>query len=85
MAIGLANTYLAQGKTKQADAALAVLGADPAANQNYDYLLAQSEVYRQRHESWNALMALSQARPAGRQTRLPQLEGSRSPAKKACG
>ena len=27
------------------------LGADPGANQNYDYLLAQSEVYRQRHET----------------------------------
>ena len=42
VAIGLANTYLAQGKTKQADEALAALGADPGANQNYDYLLAQS-------------------------------------------
>jgi len=65
VAIGLANTYLAQGKTKDADQALAPLGADPASNQNYDYLLAQSEVYRQRHQSWNALMALSQADQLG--------------------
>jgi tetratricopeptide (TPR) repeat protein len=65
VAIGLANTYLAQGKTKQADEALAPLGADPAANQNLDYLLAQGEVYRQRHESWNALMVLSQADQLG--------------------
>ena len=34
---------------------LALLGADPASNQNYDYLLAQSEVYRQRHNELNAL------------------------------
>ena len=50
VAIGLANTYLAQGKTKDADQELAPLGADPSANQNFDYLLAQGEVYRQRHE-----------------------------------
>ena len=65
VAIGLANTYLAQGKTKEADEVLAPLGADPSANQNYDYLLAQGEVYRQRHESWNALMVLSQADQLG--------------------
>ena len=65
VAIGLANTYLAQGKTKEADEALAPLGADPASNQNYDYLLAQGEVYRQRHENWNALTALSQASQLG--------------------
>ncbi len=65
VAIGLANTYLAQGKTKEADEALSALGSDPAADQNYDYLLAEGEVYRQRHQSWNALMALSQADQLG--------------------
>ena len=65
VAIGLANTYLAQGKTKEADEALAVLGDNPAANENYDYLLAQSEVYRQRHQGWNALMTLAQANQVG--------------------
>ena len=63
--IGLANTYLAQGKTKQADQQLAMLGSDPASNQNYDYLLAQGEVYRQRHENWNAVAALSKASQLG--------------------
>ena len=63
--IGLANTYLAQGKTKEADQQLAMLGSDPASNQNYDYLLAEGEVYRQRHESWNALSALSKASQLG--------------------
>ncbi len=65
VAIGLANTYLAQGKTKQANEQLATIGSDPASNQNYDYLMAQGEVYRQRHESWNALLALSQADTLG--------------------
>ncbi len=74
VAIGLANTYLAQGKTKQADEALAVLGDDPGANQNYDYLLAQGEVYRQRHQGWNALMALSQADQLGG-SEIAELEG----------
>lgn len=61
VAIGMANSYLAQGKTQQAEEALAPLGADPSANQNYDYLLAQSEVFRQRHENWNAVKTLSEA------------------------
>jgi tetratricopeptide (TPR) repeat protein len=74
VAIGLANTYLAQGKTKQADEELAALGADPGANQNYDYLLAQGEVYRQRHQSWNALMVLAHADQLGG-SEVAQLEG----------
>ncbi len=74
VAIGLANTYTAQGRTKEADAALAPLGADPAANQNYDYLLVQSEVYRQQHQSWKALMVLAQANQLGGND-IAQLEG----------
>ena len=46
----------------------------PEANQNYDYLLAQSEVYRQRHQSWNAMMALSQADQLGG-GEIAELEG----------
>lgn len=65
VAIGLANTYLAQGKTKQADQALASLGTDPASNQNYDYLLAQSAIYRQRHNDIGALSMLAQANDMG--------------------
>ena len=74
VAIGLAYTYLAQGKTKDADQTLALLGNDPSANQNYDYLLAQSEVYRQRHQSWNAMLALSQADQFGG-GEIAELEG----------
>ena len=74
VAIGLAYTYLAQGKTKDADQTLALLGSDPSANQNYDYLLAQSEVYRQRHQGWNAIMELSQADQLGG-GEIAELEG----------
>ena len=74
VAIGMANTYLAQGKTKDADQVLAPLGSDPSANQNYDYLLAQGEVYRQRHEDWNALVVLSQADVLGA-NEIASLEG----------
>ena len=72
--IGLANTYLAQGKTKQADQQLAMLGSDPGSNQNYDYLLAEGQVYRQRHQDWNALKAFSQATELGG-SEIAQLEG----------
>ncbi len=74
VAIGMANTYLAQGKTKQANEELATISSDPAANQNYDYLIAQGQVYRQRHESWNALMTLSQADQLGG-SEIAQMEG----------
>jgi tetratricopeptide (TPR) repeat protein len=68
VAIGLANSYLAQGKTRQADAELAALGADPSSNENYDYLLAQSTVYRQRHQNVNALEVLSRANAMSTET-----------------
>jgi tetratricopeptide (TPR) repeat protein len=61
VSIGLANSYLAQGKTRKAEAELATLGADPANNENYDYLLAQSTVYRQRNNNVDALAVLSRA------------------------
>ena len=61
VAIGLANTYLAQGKTKQAEVQLASLGSDPSSNDDYYYLLAKSAVYQQRHDNVNALEVLSRA------------------------
>lgn len=75
VAIGLANTYLAQGKTRAADQQLSMLGANPGANQNYDYLLAQGEVYRQRHQSWNALTTLSQANQLSGTSDAAQIQG----------
>lgn len=71
--IGLANTYLAQGKTRAADQELAALGSDPSSNENYDYLLAQSVVYRQRHNDVNALEVLSRANSVGAQTQDAEL------------
>ncbi len=40
------------------------------------YLLAQSEVYRQRHQGWNAMMALSQADQLG-SSEIAEEEGMR--------
>jgi tetratricopeptide (TPR) repeat protein len=68
VAIGLANSYLAQGKMRQADAELAALGADPSSNENYDYLLAQSAIYRQRHDNVNTLEVLSRANALSTET-----------------
>jgi tetratricopeptide (TPR) repeat protein len=68
VSIGLANTYLAQGKTRKADAELAALGSDPSSNENYDYLLAESTIYRQRHQNVNALEVLSRANALSTET-----------------
>jgi tetratricopeptide (TPR) repeat protein len=68
VSIGLANTYLAQGKTRKAETELASLGSDPASNENYDYLLAESTVYRQRNQNVNALEVLSRANALSNET-----------------
>ena len=68
VAIGLANTYLAQGHTRRAEIELASLGSDPASNDNYDYLLAESTVYRQHHQNVNALEVLSRANALSNET-----------------
>jgi tetratricopeptide (TPR) repeat protein len=68
VAIGLANTYLAQGKTKQAEVQLASLGSDPSSNDDYYYLLAKSAVYQQRHDNVNALEVLSRANALSAET-----------------
>jgi len=65
VAIGLANTYLAMGNARQAEAELASLG-DPAGYlTNYDYMVTRGAIFRQRHDSTNALFAFSRARAMG--------------------
>ncbi len=61
VAIGLANTYIAQGNTIEAQAALASLGNASDFSDNYDYKLAMANVYRQRHDDFRALTAFAQA------------------------
>jgi tetratricopeptide (TPR) repeat protein len=61
VAIGLANTYIAEGDSKDAQAALVALGNPADYDDNYDYKLALANVYRQRHDDVHALTAFAQA------------------------
>ncbi len=61
VAIALANTYLARGDNLNAEAELASLGNPADYQDNYDYMLAQANIYRQRHQDVNALTAFAHA------------------------
>lgn len=61
VAIGLANTYIAQGDSIDAQATLAALGNPADYSDNYDYKLAMANVYRQRHDDIRAMTAFAQA------------------------
>ena len=61
VAIGLANTYIAQNEDKKAEAVLTALGNSPDYNENYDYQLAWGNVYSQRHDNLKAISAFAQA------------------------
>jgi tetratricopeptide (TPR) repeat protein len=61
VAVGLANTYIAQGKDRQAEAMLRQLGNTPDNQQNYDYQLAWANVYNQRHDNLRAMSAFAHA------------------------
>jgi tetratricopeptide (TPR) repeat protein len=59
--IGLANTYLAQGDTRKAETELNRLGNSDDFKDDYDYMMAMANMYRQRQDTLRALSALSQA------------------------
>lgn len=59
--IGLANAYLAEGQTRNAAALLSSVGNNPDHVENYEYLVAMSNVYRQRQDTVQALSSLAQA------------------------
>ena len=61
VAIGLANTFLAEGDNIEAQASLATLGNPADYSDNYDYKMAMANIYRQRHENVQALTAFAQA------------------------
>jgi hypothetical protein len=61
VALRMTNAYLAEGKTKNAEAQLAAVSADNGPTQNYDYLMAQANVYRQRQENLPAMIAFARA------------------------
>jgi tetratricopeptide (TPR) repeat protein len=59
--IGLTNTYLAEGNTRKAEAALASLGPVSDFRDDYDYMMASANVSRQRQDPLHALSAFAQA------------------------
>ncbi len=65
VAVGMANASLALGDTRSAELQLASLPDDPERKNNYDFLVAQGNVYRQRGENDRALAELRPRQPTG--------------------
>jgi len=61
VAIGLADTYIAQGDDRKAEKELAALGNPADYEQSYDYQLAWANIYSQRHDNVHAISSF--ARP----------------------
>jgi tetratricopeptide (TPR) repeat protein len=59
--LGLVNTYLAEGETHKAEDALANLGPADDYRDDYDYMMAAANLYRQRQDTVHALSAYAQA------------------------
>jgi tetratricopeptide (TPR) repeat protein len=67
VAIGLTNTYLAEGNTRKASTALASLGNPADFQDDYDYMMAEANLYRQRQDPVHSLAAFAQASTAAGQ------------------
>ncbi len=61
VAIGLANSYLAEGNTQAAHRELASLGDSSQYRDDYDYTMAWANLYRERQETVHALSRFAQA------------------------
>jgi tetratricopeptide (TPR) repeat protein len=61
VAIGMANSYLAQSDPLSAQAELAVLGSQGQMADDFDYTLAMANVYRQKHDGPRALTVMAHA------------------------
>lgn len=59
--LGMADNYLAMGDTTRAEAQLAAVRASAGSAPGYQYLLAEANMYRQKHENAQALTAFAQA------------------------
>jgi len=59
--VGLANTFLAEGETQKAQEALSSLGSANDYSDDYDYMMAAANLYRQRQDSVHALSSFAQA------------------------
>ncbi|MBZ5664385.1 MAG: tetratricopeptide repeat protein [Acidobacteriia bacterium] len=77
VAVGMANVSLALGDTRSAALQLASLRDDPEHNTNYDFLVAQGNVYRQRGQDDRALATFvlaNQLDPQDPATRTAEME-----------
>ena len=83
--IGLANTYLAEGETHRAEDALATLGPANDYRDDYDYMMAAANLYRQRQDTVHALSDFAQASTvAGQEDQAtPKLRRMNSQPKRA--
>ena len=61
VAIGLTNTYLAEGNTEKAGATLSSLGPASEYQDDYDYMMASANLYRQRQDPLHSLASFAQA------------------------
>ncbi|MGC2696463.1 MAG: tetratricopeptide repeat protein [Candidatus Angelobacter sp.] len=61
VALGLADTYIAQGDDRKAAQELAALGNSADYQQSYDYQLAWANIYTQRHDNPRALSSFARA------------------------
>jgi tetratricopeptide (TPR) repeat protein len=67
VALGLTNTYLAEGDTSKAESELASLGPASSFHDDYDYMMASASLQNQRQDPLHALSALAQASTAAGQ------------------
>jgi tetratricopeptide (TPR) repeat protein len=65
VALGMANTLLAQGEAQQAQNALSAIGNPDAFKDNYDYALTMGNIYRQKHDNGSAMLAFAHANELG--------------------
>lgn len=63
--VGMANNYLALGDTTRAHAELAAVSAEGDDAPDYQFLIAQANVFRQEHQGAQALTSFAQASNAG--------------------
>ncbi len=61
IAIGMANSAIAQGRTSEAQQQLAQLGGPAEFANNFDYMMAQANIYRQQHQQFQAMTAFARA------------------------
>ncbi len=71
--IGLANSAIAQGHTSEAQQQLAQMGNPTDFANNFDYTMAQANIYRQQHQRFQAMAAFARANQLGSQDDTAEL------------